>query len=193
MAGMRLKEAREWDSVVLFVGRLVPYKGLEFLIRAIGHTNAILVVAGEGKEKASLQREAFSIGVGDRVEFVGPVAEAELPAYYHACDVFVLRSVSVNEAYGIVQLEAMASGKPVISTALPTGVRSLNVHGETGLVVPPRDEKALAEAIASLLDHPHRATLMGAQGGQRAMRDHSIAQMADATAQLYRDVIAVRP
>ena len=77
--------------------------------------------------------------------FAGNVSNDELPAYYHASDVFVLPSVAESETFGLVQIEAMASGVPVVSTNLPTGVPWVNQDGVTGLVVPPRDPRALAE------------------------------------------------
>ena len=108
------------------------------------------------------------------MRFVGAVADDELAALYRACDVFVLPSVTRQEAFGVVQLEAMAAGKPVVSTDLGTGVGWVNRHGETGFVVPPRDPVALREAIGRLLADPELQKSMGdggdAHGCARCLR-----------------------
>jgi rhamnosyl/mannosyltransferase len=100
-------------------------------------TRACLV--GSGPLKATWEALAAELGLSARVQFVGEVDQQTLTALYRACDVFVLPSVTRAEAFGMVQLEAMACGKPVISTLLPSGVPWVNRDGETGLVVPPFD------------------------------------------------------
>ena len=140
---------------MLFVGRLVYYKGLEYLIEAMRWVpDAVLVVVGTGPLRGRLQRLSEQwLGCPGKVVFLGAVAEHDLCAWYHACDVFVLPSVELSEAFGLVQLEAMACAKPVVTTDLPTGVTYVNQHGHTGLVVPRRNSRALAEAINILLDN----------------------------------------
>ena len=93
-------------------------------------------------------------GLSSKVHFLGSVSDDELPLYYHACDIFCLPSVAKSEAFGIVQLEAMVCGKPCVSTSLSTGVPFVNQDGKTGIVVPPKNPQALAEAINTLLDDP---------------------------------------
>ncbi|MAG35731.1 MAG: glycosyltransferase [Dehalococcoidia bacterium] len=188
--GRRLRAELGSERIVLFVGRLVSYKGLVYLIRAMTQINATLVVVGDGRERAALEQLTRRAGIATRVRFTGPVSDADLPEYYHACDVFVLPSTDASEGLGIVQLEAMACAKPVVSTALPTGVTTVNRHRETGLVVPPGNAPALTEAIVDLLDRPTWASTLGKKGQQQVTRNHSIPQMVAGTLALYRHVLA---
>jgi rhamnosyl/mannosyltransferase len=122
---------------------------------------------------------AQSAGVADRVFFAGEVADAELPYYYAACDLFVLPANARAEAFGTVIVEALAAGKPVISTEVGTGTSWVNVHGQTGLVVPPHDPPALAAAINRLLsDDPLRAQL-GHAAQARAYEEFTLERMIE--------------
>ena len=136
---------------LLFVGRLVYYKGLEVLLDAMSLFQGSLVIAGEGPLDGALRTLVAEKRLADRVLFAGRVADADLPAYYQACDVFVLPSIARTEAFGVVQIEAMAAGRPVVSTNLPTGVPWVNQDGVSGLVVPPGDASALGAALHSLM------------------------------------------
>ena len=101
---------------------------------------------------------ATEVGVTDRIAWLGEVPDADLPALYHLADLFVLPASHPSEAFGLVQVEAMAAGLPVICTELGTGTSYVNQNGVTGLVVPPRDPQAMAEAVNVLLaDPPRRA------------------------------------
>ncbi len=154
--------------IVLFVGRLVRYKGVDVLLEAMRGVSATAILVGNGPEQVSLQRAAERLGVADRVKFLGEVSPDELAALYRACDLFVLPSITRQEAFGVVQIEAMACGKPVISTDLGTGSGWVNQNGETGFVVPPRDAVALHDAIARLLADGALQATMGAAGYLRA-------------------------
>ncbi len=140
---------------ILFVGRLVYYKGVDVLLQAFAMLPEApcceLFLAGEGNEKESLQLLAYRLEIADRVHFLGRRMAPELRAMFQDCDLFVLPSTANSEAFGLVQLEAMACGKPVINTALPTGVPQVSLHGETGLTVPAGDAEALCNAMALLL------------------------------------------
>ena len=137
-----------------------------------------------------LEARAVAAGLGDRVEFLGPLSESDLAAYLHACDVFVLPSVSRQETFGVVQLEAMACGKPVVSTDLPTGVPWVNVHERTGLVVPSGDADALATALTRLLADPALRARYGEAGRARVERDFTVQAMTAATTAVYREVLS---
>jgi rhamnosyl/mannosyltransferase len=126
-----------------------------------------------------------TLGLHDRVRFIGRVSDQDLPAYYHASDVFVLPSVAVTEAYGLVQIEAMAARVPVVSTNLPTGVPWVNQDGVTGLVVPPRDAGALAAALGRLLGDEGLCRSLGASGRRRAEALFS----RDRTIEAFKDLI----
>jgi rhamnosyl/mannosyltransferase len=152
----------------LFVGRFVYYKGLDVLIEAMSRCPGTLILVGEGPLGGALRRQVAALGLGARVVFAGNVSNEELPAYYHASDVFVLPSVAESETYGLVQIEAMASGVPVVSTNLPTGVPWVNQVGVTGVVVPPRDPRALADALTRLGDNVSLRRTLGDNGRRRA-------------------------
>jgi glycosyltransferase involved in cell wall biosynthesis len=175
--------------LVLFVGRLVTYKGVDVLLDAMRGVSAVALLVGEGPERASLQHKAKTLGITDGVVFLGEVDDDELAALYHACDVFVLPSVTRQEAFGVVQIEAMSYGKPVISTDLGTGVAWVNQHGVTGLVVPPADPLALRDAINTILAEPLTRDAMGAAGARRARSVFNVERMTELTLHLYRTVM----
>jgi rhamnosyl/mannosyltransferase len=181
--------ARLGAPLLLFVGRMVPYKGLDVLLRAMDGIDARAVLVGEGPLKAEWQQLAHDLGLGERVQFPGEVSNQELVALYHACDLFVLPSITRAEAFGIVQLEAMACGKPVVSTLLPSGVPWVNRDGETGVVVPPGDVPALRTAVRSLLSDRALRLSMGENGRRRVAAEFTIPRMISQTTALYHDVM----
>lgn len=185
----QIRESTGGRPLALFAGRLVPYKGVDVLLRAIKGIDVALAVVGDGPLAAALRALAESEGVSGQVRFHGAVPDSELLALYHACDMFVLPSVTRAEAFGMVQIEAMACGRPVISTSVPSGVPWVNQDGVTGLVVPPGDVSALSAAIAALAaDEPLRRRL-GEAGVRRVEEEFTAARMAERTVALYRDVL----
>jgi rhamnosyl/mannosyltransferase len=181
--------ARWSGPLVLFVGRLVPYKGVEFLLRALPDAGVGAVIVGDGPLRSALQDLARQLGVDSRTFFTGAVDDGEVAAWYGACDIFVLPSITRAEAFGLVQLEAMARGKPVVSTRLPTGVPWVNVDGHTGLTVPPGDSAALAEALRRLaVDEPLRRR-MGRAARDRFLAEFTRERMIDRTVALYRNIM----
>ena len=132
---------------------------------------------------------AEELSLGDKVTFLGEVSDDDLPLYYHACDLFVLPASERSEAFGVVQIEAMACGKPVVCTELGTGTSWVNIHGETGLVVPPRDPQALVEAIRRLLASEELRKRMGERGRERA-REFSKEAMVERIVGLYEELLA---
>jgi rhamnosyl/mannosyltransferase len=173
---------------LLFVGRLNYYKGVEYLLDAVASVPADLVVVGDGERRADLEARAARRGVADRVRFAGFVPEPRLHDLYDAADLFVLPSVEPSEAFGVVQLEAMAYGTPVVNTDLPTGVPWVSRDGETGLTVPPRDADALADAIRRLLDDPDRRRAMGERARERVVERFDRGRMLDDVAAVYEAV-----
>lgn len=129
----------------LFVGRLVPYKGLLPLMEAVRRAGIRLAVVGSGPLFANLQQ--LRAGQEDRVQLLGEVSDEELPALLRAARFLVLPSLDASEAFGMVQLEAFASGTPVLASDLPTGVSWVSQHERTGLLVPPGDVEAWTEAL----------------------------------------------
>lgn len=140
------------DSVkVFFTGRLVYYKGVDILLKAFSKVNGCeLFIAGTGELESKLREYADSHELNQKVHFLGFLPDQQLRQAYADCDIFVLPSVLKSEAFGIVQLEAMVYGKPVINTDLPSGVPHVSLDGETGLTVPPSDIDALADALNTL-------------------------------------------
>jgi glycosyltransferase involved in cell wall biosynthesis len=182
--------SRYGERIVLGVGRLIYYKGFENLVRAMADVRATALIAGEGPLGGALAAEAARLGVSDRVVLLGRVTDVDLKACYHVCDVFALPSVERSEAFGIVQLEAMACGRPVVNTWIDSAVPYVSLDAVTGLTVPPGDPAALAEALNGLLDDPARRAAMGAAGRQRVHEEFSAELMARRTLEVYREVAA---
>lgn len=132
---------------LLFVGRLRKYKGLEYLVDAIKQLNVSLIIIGDGEEEKNLQDQVARLNLQSRVEFHTNVDNKRLSDFYAEADLFVLPSVNEAEAFGVVQLEAMASGMPVINTLLNSGVPYVSLNEVTGLTVPPKDVLNLQKAI----------------------------------------------
>lgn len=175
--------------LILFVGRLVPYKGLRYLFGATREVEAQLLIIGKGPLEARLKGLAKRLGVENKIIWLGEVDRRDLISFYHACDLLVLPSISNNEAFGIVQLEAFACGKPVISTNLPTGVPFVNLHQKTGLVVPPRNSKALAQAINGLLKSPDLRKRLGQYAKERVEKEFTKELMTQRVLKLYQELV----
>ncbi len=181
---------RRSRPAIFTVGRHVYYKGFDILIRALRAVDAELWIGGRGPTTESLRQVARDVRVSDRVRFLGFIPDAELVAYYDACDVFCLPSTERAEQFGLVQLEAMQCGKPVVATRLGTGVEYVTLDGVTGLLVEPGDESALAQALNRLLTDRQLSARLGAAGQQRVREEFSVAQMVDKTTALYRRLLA---
>jgi glycosyltransferase involved in cell wall biosynthesis len=165
--------------VALFVGRLVAYKGLDVLLRAVAGTTLNAVIVGGGPERPALEAQAATLGLGTRVVFAGEVDVDELARFYRAADYFVLPSTTPAEMFGVSLLEAMACGKPVISTALTTGVAEVNAHESTGLVVPPGDAQALRGAMERLAGDADLRRRLGEAGRRRVLADFTLDKMVE--------------
>ena len=176
--------------VVLFVGRLVYYKGIRYLITALLDTSATLLIVGTGDDAIALKALAAGLGVRHRVHFIGEVTDEELPLYYQASDLLILPSCERTEAFGLVQLEAHASGIPSVCTSLPTGVVFANIDGVTGVVVPPKDSASLARVINLLCGDDALRRRLGAQAQRRAIDQFDISRCADRMMDVYRQSVA---
>ena len=187
-----LEHERSHRPVIFTVGRHVYYKGFDVLIRALRTVDAELWIGGRGPLTEALRQAAQSAGVADRVRFLGFVPDAELVAYYDACDIFCMPSTERAEQFGLVQLEAMHCGKPVVATRLGTGVEYVTLDGVTGLLVEPGSEQALAQALNRLLDDPGLRARLGEAGRRRVAEVFSVKQMVDKTVSLYRQLVPGR-
>lgn len=174
---------------VLFVGRLVYYKGCDVLIKAMKNINANLVLVGEGPLRGELEQLVADLGMKNRVRFLGRVSDEKLASLYKASSIFVLPSTLSTECFGLVQVEAMLAGKPVVNTSLPTGVPWVSVHGETGLTVPPGDEKCLSEAIEKLISNSVLREKLGQQALLRAQSLFTLEQHVKAVSDVYQEFL----
>lgn len=143
-------------KIVFSLGRLVAYKGFCFLVEAARYLSEdyVVLIGGTGALKDELQQEIEDLNLQEKVKLLGRVSDGDLPAYYGACDVFCMSSVQKTEAFGIVQIEAMSCGKPVVATRIPqSGVSWVNKEGMSGLNVEPGKARDLAEAIEKITEN----------------------------------------
>ena len=174
--------------VGLFVGRLVGYKGLDVLVEALRGTDLAVVVVGGGPERPRLEQLIERHGLNGQVRFAGEVPDVDLPEYYQAADWLVLPSTTNAEMFGVVLLEAMAMARPVINTALPTGVSEVSVPGETGLQVPPGDAGALREAMTRLSADADLRRRLGQAGRRRVEQRFTLEKMVEGYQAVYREI-----
>ncbi|MCY7370462.1 MAG: glycosyltransferase [Polaromonas sp.] len=185
----KLRSRAQGRGLLFALGRHVYYKGFNVLIDALKSTDAFLILGGDGPLRPQLEQQAAELGLSERVWFVGRIPEQDLGAYFHACDVFCLPSVEQSEAFGLVQLEAMACGKPVVCTQLNNGVNVVNVAGETGFAVPVRNASALGQCLARLLNDP----LLRQKMGQHALAHsvaYSVENMTTRHIRLYQELLS---
>jgi rhamnosyl/mannosyltransferase len=184
---LALRRGRFGDSpVAIFLGRLVPYKGADRMVEALVSTPDLnIVVVGSGPLREALEAQARNLGVADRLLVTGACDERTKNLWLAASDFMILPSVTIAEAFGIVQVEAMLWSKPVLTTDLPSGVPQVGEHGVTSLVVPPGDVAALAAAMRLLsTDAPLRERL-GRAGLQRARTLYSVDRFRQTLLDLY--------
>jgi rhamnosyl/mannosyltransferase len=175
------------ERIVLGVGRMVYYKGFEHLVRAMARVDGHLLIIGKGPLQAHLGQVAAEVSVSEKVTLLSEVKDVR--PYYHAADVFALSSIMRSEAFGIVQLEAMACGKPIVNTQLDSGVTFVSPHGVSGLTVPPADALALGNAIDQLLDQPQLRAELGMGARRRIAHKFTVEKMVNSTLALYRDIM----
>jgi glycosyltransferase involved in cell wall biosynthesis len=173
---------------VLFIGVLRYYKGLHHLVSAAAKVNAKIVVAGSGPDAASLRSKARMLSAGN-VVFTGQVSVDEKIALLRHCRALVLPSHLRSEAYGMVLVEASMFGKPMISCEIGTGTSYVNVHEQTGFVVPPGDPEALADAINLLVSDSVLANEMGSAARMRYEQHFSGDALGRNYAQLFRETV----
>jgi glycosyltransferase involved in cell wall biosynthesis len=183
------------ERVVLFVGGLDKahyFKGVEILLQALAlrpDDGARLLIVGEGDRRQAYQKQAAELGLLERVRFCGRVSDKEMPSHYAACDVLVLPSTTMGEAFGVVLLEAMASGKPVIASNLP-GVRTVVRDGVDGTLVRPGDAQELSIRLGQLLDRSQEERRsMGELGRKKVVERYSWERIVAQLETEYQNVI----
>lgn len=164
----------------LFLGALRYYKGLPFLMEASRLANVPIVVAGGG------DRSEWEAMAGPNVRFTGSVTETDKAALLHLCRAFVFPSHLRSEAFGVSLIEAARAGRPMICAEIGTGTTFVNIAGETGLVVPPADPEALAQAMEKLSTDTEMAERMGQAARRRYERELGADKMIKAYLALYR-------
>lgn len=174
---------------VLAVGRLVSYKGFSTLIAAMRSVDAKLIIVGEGPLEKELKQLVEKLQLTQQVYFYGNANQSELKCLYHAADLFVLPSISENEAFGMVQLEAMACGKPIVNTALHSAVPNVARHQKEALTVPPGSVESLANAMNQILNHPEMAEKFANNGRKRAEMKYSLENFLAETENLYHSML----
>jgi glycosyltransferase involved in cell wall biosynthesis len=183
------KIREQFGNYILFVGRLVSYKGLPFLLEAVQKTKSRLLIIGSGPEESSLKQKCKELDISNQVFFLADVHNDQLRSFYRASDFFVLPSVTNAEAYGMVLLEAMSCGKALISTNLKTGVREVNEDGVTGLVVEPKNANALALAIDKLSKEKELKQKLENGALRKFQEKYSSELMATAYRKIYEQVL----
>lgn len=193
VASTRALENREpgLGRELLFVGKLRYYKGLNYLLQALQFLpDARLTIVGNGPMEHAWKALANQLNLTERVRWAGEVSDLELDAYYSACHVFVLPCSERSEAFGAVQLEAMAAAKPIVSCDVNTGVSWVNQNEITGLVVPPKTPRALADALARLLNDGAVRQQFGNAGRARVEHEFTIEKMAAGVMRVYERALA---
>ena len=187
----RVEELRSrYPRLVIATGRLVPYKGFDVLIEALRHLDATAIIVGEGPLRHDLLRLAQQRGVADRLILAGMLSRDDLKVHLHAARLYAFPSVSAAEAFGIVQLEAMAVGLPIVNTDLPTGVPHVARHGLEALTVRTNDPAALAAAVAQLLDDRALAQRLGAAGRRRATTEYDLQTFVKRIEDVYEQAVS---
>ncbi|AWA07308.1 MULTISPECIES: glycosyltransferase [Aeromonas] len=141
--------------IILSLGRHVYYKGFEYLIDSAKFLSDdyVILIGGQGELTNALKQRVLSLGLEHKVKFIGRISDQDLGSYYRAASVFCLPSIERSEAFGVVQLEAMSQGIPIVSTNIEgSGVGWVNKHGVSGYVVPPKNDKALADAFVHICE-----------------------------------------
>ncbi|HKI79992.1 MAG TPA: glycosyltransferase [Ignavibacteriaceae bacterium] len=187
---LELSENKKDEKLILFVGRLVYYKGIEYLIDAMSSVkNAKLLIIGSGPLKEQLISKIKQLELNSRIKIIPEVEKDKLQECYKNCDMLVLPSIEKSETYGIVQIEAMACGKPIICTEIGTGTSYINQNEVTGIVVPPRDSNELANAINRLVSDKDLSFKLGQNGKERAFNEFNAEKMVQRTYDLYENLI----
>ena len=187
-----LRREAQGRPIVFALGRHVYYKGFETLIDAMREVDAVLMLGGTGPLTSELRARAATLHATDRVRFVGRIDDLDLPAYYHAASIYCLPSLATSEAFGLVQMEAMACGKPIVNCQLHNAVNEVAPDDVCALTVAPGDARALAAALRRLVDDPALCRRLGDTGRLRVEERFSMAAMIAATRSMYREVLGSR-
>jgi rhamnosyl/mannosyltransferase len=192
-AAQAIRRRHEGRPIVFALGRMASYKGFDRLVEITRRlqADARVVVCGGGELLEEHRRQVQAAGLAGRISFMGEMPAADVEAHFAAASVFCLPSRTRAEAFGMVLLEAMAAGVPIVAHDIAgSGVGWVNADGETGFNVPVRDDAAMAAAIDRLLADPALAGRMGEAGRRRLSEVFSTQRMIDGTLAVYAEAVA---
>ena len=184
-----LKKFHKNKKIIFSLGRFVYYKGFEYLIESAKYlTNDIIIlIGGSGPLKAKYEKLIRKYNFKDKVHLIGKIPSQNLGSYYKACDLFCLPSIEKSEAFGLVMVEAMSFGKPVVATKIEgSGVSWVNQHQITGLNVPPKNPKALAEAFTYILENENVYQQFSRNALKRYETEFTLEKMIDRVINVYQ-------
>ena len=184
----KIKEKYKNKKIILAIGRLVKFKGFQYLIKAMQCVeNAILLIIGDGPLKKDFENFINENNLKNKVILLGSISDKRIKNnYIQASDIFILSSIRKSESFGIVQLEAMKYGKPVINTNLRTGVNYVSIHNETGLTIEPKNSEELASAINKLLNDDNLRETFGQNAKKRVENVFEKFKVIDLLSYLYK-------
>lgn len=189
----KIRDRYKDKKLVFSVGRLVGYKGHKYLIESARHLpdDYVILIGGDGPLYAQMASQIAEEKLSDKVILLGRISDEALAGYYGACDVFCLSSIWKTEAFGMVQIEAMSCGKPVVATEIPgSGVSWVNKHGYSGLNVPPEDSRAIAEAVEYIMADTERYNLFSQNAKTRYEEFFTKPLFLRRCGEIYRCVLA---
>lgn len=189
----RIKERYAGKKIVFSLGRLVEYKGFEYLIKAANYLSDdyVVLIGGKGPLHDDLTQLIQDHNLTQKVELLGFLSDEEVPDYFKASDLFCMSSILKTEAFGIVQLEAMASGKPIVSTNIPnSGVSWVNQNEISGLTVPIEDASAIANAIQLILSNDEYYERLSLGSLNRYQSLFTLDNMVDKSLQIYNQILS---
>ncbi len=186
----KLKQKYAGKKVVFSLGRLTYYKGFKYLIDAAKELdkNTIILLGGIGDLQKEIETQISEQKLEDRVILLGKIPQENIGEYYKRADVFCLPSVERSEAFGIVLLEAMSFGCPLISTSMGSGVSWVNQHNITGLVTEPKNSTKLAESIKQIVGNDELSLKFSKNAQKRYLDEFQLESMVDKTIKLYKEI-----
>ena len=183
--------------LLLFSGRLIERKGVDFLLRAmlaiLARQKVRLVITGDGHCRQEWERLARSLRLGDTVTFAGFVSNAELSSLFRSCTIYVHPAIHDSkgdtEGQGVVLVEALSNRRPVVASAVG-GIVDMIIDGQTGLLVPEKNPDAIANAVLRLIDQPEYAQQLGEQGYMHARNFFDWDRIMDQYESIYAECVS---
>ncbi len=176
------------EKLMLFLGRICYYKGIDVLLNAIKNLNVKLLMVGEGPQEEKIRKMIVMLGLTDKVIMTGFLSRKEVLMSYMVSDFFVLPSVTAAEAFGIVQVEAMHFGLPVINTSLPSGVPFVSLNNQSGFTVTPSSVEELKNAIDKMISDDDLRKQFS-EAAKKRSEEFTVNKMAEKYTALYHSLV----